>query len=131
MYAEVADNVLGVDQYVEKMRDRRALIAADIGDTRLQQRLGDRENALAAEGFATAELQRLHFFFERAFHGCLSRGPHRICEGKYNARIGKAIRIMSRMMSVTMKGMTPLKIVAKLTSCTTLLITNTFMPTGG
>src|ERR1700682_6323290 len=114
MYAEVADNVLGVDQYVEKMRDRRALVAADIGDTGLQQRLGDCKNALAAEGFAAAELQRLHFFFERAFHGCPSRDLHRIWEGKYSARIGKAIRIMSRMMSVMMNGRTPLKSGAKL-----------------
>src|ERR1700687_2903503 len=131
MHAEVAHNILGVDKDIEKMRDWRALIAADIGNTGLQERLGDRENALAAKGFAAAEPQRLHFFFERAFHGCLLRGPHRLCEGKYSARIGKAIRIMSRMMSVMMKGMTPLKIVAKLTSWTTLLITNTFMPTGG
>src|SRR5581483_2458882 len=54
-----------------------------------------------------------------------------ILEGSQSARIGNAIKIIRRMMSVTMNGSTPLKMVAKLTSCTTLLITNTFMPTGG
>ena len=34
-------------------------------------------------------------------------------------------------MSVATNGSTPLKMVVKLTSLTTLLITNTFMPTGG
>ena len=68
MHAEVADDVLGIDQHVEQVRDRRALIAADIAHARLQQRLGHREDALAAEGLAVAELERLHFFLERAFH---------------------------------------------------------------
>ncbi len=49
MHAEFADDVLGFDQHVEQVRDRRALVAADVGDARLQQRLGHRENALAAE----------------------------------------------------------------------------------
>src|SRR5260221_3872493 len=52
-------------------------------------------------------------------------------EGSQSARIGKAIRITRRTRSVRIKGITPLKIVAKLTSFTTLLMTNTFMPTGG
>ena len=34
-------------------------------------------------------------------------------------------------MSVSTKGITPLKMVVKLTSCTTPWITKTFMPTGG
>ena len=45
--------------------------------------------------------------------------------------IGKAIRMTSRRMSVAMNGNTPLKIDENVTSCTTLLITKTFMPTGG
>ena len=52
--------VRGVGQHVHQMRDRRALVAADIGDAGLQQRLGDGENALAAEFLAVAELQVLH-----------------------------------------------------------------------
>ena len=35
------------------------------------------------------------------------------------------------MMSVSTNGITPRKIVEKLTSFTTVLMTNTFMPTGG
>ena len=68
MHAELGHDVLGVDQHVEQMRDRRALIAADVGDARLQQRLGDREDAFAAEGLAVAQPERLHFLLERAFH---------------------------------------------------------------
>ena len=49
MHAELAQNVLRVGEHVHQMRDRRALIAADIGDAGLQQRLGDREDAFAAE----------------------------------------------------------------------------------
>ena len=58
-------------------------------------------------------------------------GSYHMCDGSQSAKIGNAIRITSRMRSVTMNGSTPRKIVEKLTSCTTLLITNTFMPTGG
>ena len=36
-----------------------------------------------------------------------------------------------RIRSVAINGKTPLKIVENVTSCTTLLITNTFRPTGG
>ncbi len=68
MHAEIADDVLGIDQHVEQVRDRRALIAADVAHARLQQRLGDRENTFAMEGLAVAELERLHLFLERAFH---------------------------------------------------------------
>src|SRR5260221_5234165 len=51
------------------MRHRRALVAADIADARLQQRLGYRQDALAAEDLAVAELQRLYLLLERPFHG--------------------------------------------------------------
>ena len=69
MHAEVGEQVLGLDHHVEQVRDRRALVAADIAHAGLQQRLGDREDALAAEDLAVAQLQRLHFLLERAFHG--------------------------------------------------------------
>ena len=61
MHAELVEHVLGVRQHVHQMRDRRTLIAADIGDAGLQQRLGDRENALAAEGLPFPQLQILDF----------------------------------------------------------------------
>ena len=67
MHAELGHHVLGIDQHVEQMRHRRALIAADIGDAGLQQRLGDRQDALAAENLAVAELQGFHFLRKRAF----------------------------------------------------------------
>ena len=73
MHAEIGEQVLGLDHDVEQMRDRRALIAADIAHARLQQRLGDRQDAFAAEGLAGAELERLDFLLERAFHGGGSR----------------------------------------------------------
>src|SRR5262249_29239308 len=65
---ELADDVLRVDQHVEQVGDRRALVAADIAHPGLQQRLGHRQDALAAEGFAVAEPELLHLFLERAFH---------------------------------------------------------------
>ena len=74
MDAEFGHDVFGVDQNVEQMRHRRALIAADIRHAGLQQRLGDRENAFAVEGVAVAEPQRLDFFFKRAFQRMTS-GP--------------------------------------------------------
>ena len=64
MHPEIADDVLGVDQHVEQVRHRRALIAADIAHAGLQQRLGDREDALAAEGRAVAEPQCFDFLLE-------------------------------------------------------------------
>src|SRR3982074_2498955 len=51
--------------------------------------------------------------------------------GNQVASSGNKIRITSRMRSVTTNGITPLKIVANDTSLTTLLITKTFIPTGG
>ena len=68
MHAEIAEDVLGVDQHVEQVRHRRPLVAADIAHPRLQQGLGHRQDALAMEGFARPERERLHLFLERAFH---------------------------------------------------------------
>ena len=74
MHAEVADDVLGIDQHVEQMRHRRALVAADIAHARLQQRLGHGQDALAVEGLAVAELERPHLFLERTFHRLVLAG---------------------------------------------------------
>ncbi len=70
VHAEIGQQIFGIHHDVEQVRDRRALIAADIADARLQQRLGDGEDALAAKRLAGAEPQRIHFFLERAFHPC-------------------------------------------------------------
>jgi len=61
----------------------------------------------------------------------LSTKNQAIRPGNHKAIIGNAISINKRSKSVSTKGITPLKMVVKLTSCTTLLMTNTFMPTGG
>ena len=45
--------------------------------------------------------------------------------------IERAIRMTRRTISVATNGSTPLKIVVKLTSLTTLLMTKAFIPTGG
>ena len=51
--------------------------------------------------------------------------------GSQVASSGNRIRITSRIRSVTTNGKTPTKMVDMLTSLITLLMTNTFMPTGG
>ena len=61
MHAEFAQNTLSVREHVHQMADRRALIAADITDAALQQRLGDGEDALASKLLAGAEPQLLDF----------------------------------------------------------------------
>ena len=75
MYAEVLENVAGVGQHVHEMRDRRALIPADIGDAGLQQRLGDGEYSLSVEGFPVTQLQAFDFLGERPFHAPLPDRP--------------------------------------------------------
>ena len=75
MDAELVEHVLGVGQHVHQVRNRRALVAADIGDAGLQQRLGDGENSLAAEFLAVAEFEILHFARKRPFrHESLQAG---------------------------------------------------------
>jgi len=50
-------------QDVEKVRHRRALIAADVAHARLQERLGDGKNAFAAKNRAVAKPQGFHIRF--------------------------------------------------------------------
>ncbi len=73
MHAETLEQVLRLDHDVEQMRHRRALVAADIAHARLQERLGDRQDAFAAEDVAVAQLELLHFLLERAFHDSFRR----------------------------------------------------------
>ena len=59
-----------IGEHIHQMRNRRALIAADIGDTRLQQRLGDGKNAFTPKFIASAKAQIFHFPCKRPFcHG--------------------------------------------------------------
>jgi hypothetical protein len=46
------------------MRDWRTLITTDIGNTRLQQSLGNRQYPFAVKGFASAHAQHFHLFAE-------------------------------------------------------------------
>ncbi len=65
--AELLQQPLRIGQHVHEMRDRRALVAADVADAGLQQRLGDREDALAAELLSGAEAQLADFVREGPF----------------------------------------------------------------
>jgi len=57
VHAQFVEQVARLDHDVEQMADRRALVSTDIGDAGLQQRLGHRKDALAAEGLARAKAQ--------------------------------------------------------------------------
>jgi len=70
VHAEVVENLAGVREHVHEVRHRRALVAADVGDSRLQQRFRHGENALAPELVACAGSQCEHFVLEGSFsHG--------------------------------------------------------------
>ncbi len=71
-HAEFGEVVLRLHQNVHQMRHRRTLVAADVCDARLQQRLGDGEYALATKDLAFALSQCLHFPRERNFHAAPS-----------------------------------------------------------
>ncbi|MCY1361149.1 hypothetical protein D9M69_478070 [compost metagenome] len=71
--AVVGQDVLRVGQHIHQVRDRSALVARHIRHARLQQGLGDGQNAFAAEHFSTSKSQLLDFFDERTLsHGCPS-----------------------------------------------------------
>ncbi|MCY1226861.1 hypothetical protein D9M72_391110 [compost metagenome] len=68
--AMLGKDVLRIGQHVHQVRDRRALVAGHVGDAGFQQRLGDREDALAAEYLAGTQAQFLDFFGKRTLsHG--------------------------------------------------------------
>src|SRR5712691_481669 len=63
---------VGLDMDAERIHDvryGRSLVAADVGDTRLQQGFGHGENAFSVESLPRAELEQLDLFREGAFHG--------------------------------------------------------------
>ena len=61
VHAEFVHVVAGLDHHVQQVRHRRALVAAHVGDARLQQRLRDREDALAAKHLPGGHPQLLDF----------------------------------------------------------------------
>jgi len=67
MHAVLVHDLLRFGEHVDQMRHRRALIAADIRDARLERRLGDGEDALAFENVTLPQLEGLHFFGKRPF----------------------------------------------------------------
>jgi len=54
VHAELVEIVLRLHHHIEQMRNRRSLVAADVGDAGLQQRFRHGEDALAVEGFTVA-----------------------------------------------------------------------------
>ena len=52
MYAKLADQLAGLHHHIQQMGHRRALITADIRHTRLQQGLGNGQNALTMKFLA-------------------------------------------------------------------------------
>ena len=62
MDAEFGELILRFQHHVEQMAHRRALIAADVGNTRLEQGLRDGDDALALEGLAIGEFQAFYFY---------------------------------------------------------------------
>ena len=79
VHAEFAHVVLGLHHDVDQVRNRRALITADIGHARLQQRLGDGQNAFAVKGLASAEFQAFDLGCERTFHAAVPNLPVGAC----------------------------------------------------
>ena len=67
---KLLQDVVGVGQDVHQVRDRRTLVTRHIRHARLQQRLGDGQNAFAAKLLTFAQAQLQHFSGKRAFsHG--------------------------------------------------------------
>ena len=64
VHAQLVQDFAGVGQHVHQVRDRRALVAGHVGHAGLQQRLGDREYALAAEFLARGQAQQFNFLRE-------------------------------------------------------------------
>jgi hypothetical protein len=64
MHAKFVHVPFGLHQHVHQVRHRRPLVAAHIGHARLQQALGDGQNALAMKGLALAQAQGFDFLAE-------------------------------------------------------------------
>ena len=66
-HAQLVEDAAGVREHIHQVRHRRALVAADVCDARLQQRLGDREDGLTLEGLARTETEGFDFPGEGSF----------------------------------------------------------------
>ena len=74
MHTQFLHQGLGLHHHVQQMRHRCALVAAHIGDARLQQGLGDRQDALAMKRVAVAKPQGLDFINKGNFQTTLRVG---------------------------------------------------------
>ena len=70
MHPERFEDLAGVVEHVHHVGDRRPLIAADVGDSGLEQRLGDREDAFAVEDVALAQPERADLPCKASFRHC-------------------------------------------------------------
>ena len=68
VHAQGVEVVARLHHHVQEVRHRRALVTADIGHARLQQRLGYSEDAFAVEYVAITQFERLDFGGEGTFH---------------------------------------------------------------
>ena len=62
MHAQLVHIGLGLHHHIEQVRDRGTLVAAHITHARLQQALGDGQDAFAVKDLAIAHAQGLDFF---------------------------------------------------------------------
>src|SRR5207244_9532601 len=106
MHAEIGKDILRVRQHVHQMRDRRALVAADIADAAFEQCLGNRKDTFAAKFLAGAELEIFHLARERAFcHARLLRPRPELRMTEYNFR--HQTKMMSIGLAAFERGKTP------------------------
>ncbi len=61
VHAQFAQVILGLHHHVQQVRHGRALVAADVRHARLQQGLGDGQDALAMEGLTRSQAQGFYF----------------------------------------------------------------------
>jgi hypothetical protein len=64
VHAKLVEDVARVVQHVHDVRHGGALVAADVGHARLQERLGHGQDRLAVEGLVVAQLELGDFFLE-------------------------------------------------------------------
>ena len=64
VHAKFLEDFLRIRQHIHQVRDRCALVPANVGNAGLQQGLGNREDAFARKLLARAKPEFFDFFFE-------------------------------------------------------------------
>ena len=80
--AELFEDAIRVVEDIHQVRDGRALITGNVGNSGLQQGLRDREDSLTMEYFTFTEIKFLNFFLEGAFRDGRLTGPLAPIEGR-------------------------------------------------